>query len=67
MRLCSDEFAFNYLKISTVDLLNSLGAYQLENHGAQLFKSIDGDYYTILGFLLLPCLAFLREIKFIQS
>ncbi len=41
--------------------LSSVGAYQVEGPGIQLFERIDGDYFTILGLPLLPLLAFLRE------
>jgi septum formation protein len=38
-----------------------VGAYQLEALGIQLFESIEGDYFTILGMPLLPLLEELRE------
>jgi septum formation protein len=41
--------------------LSSVGAYQIEGPGIQLFERIDGDYFTILGLPLLPLLAWLRE------
>ncbi|MEM1365510.1 MAG: Maf-like protein [Pseudomonadota bacterium] len=41
--------------------LTSVGAYQLEGPGVQLFDRIEGDYFTILGLPLLPLLAALRE------
>ena len=40
--------------------LSSVGAYQLEGLGAQLFSGIDGDFFTILGLPLLPLLEILR-------
>jgi septum formation protein len=40
--------------------LSSVGAYQIESRGIQLFDRIDGDFFAILGFPLLPFLAFLR-------
>ena len=40
--------------------LNSVGAYQIEGEGVQLFEKIDGDYFTIVG---LPLLAVLRELR----
>jgi septum formation protein len=39
----------------------SVGAYQVEGPGIQLFDAIDGDHFTILGLPLLPLLAFLRR------
>jgi len=41
--------------------LNSVGAYQIEGAGIQLFDQIDGDYFAILGLPLLPLLGFLRR------
>lgn len=40
--------------------LRSVGAYQLEGPGIQLFERIEGDYFTILGLPLLPLLTWLR-------
>ena len=41
--------------------LQSVGAYQIEGPGIQLFDRIEGDYFTILGLPLLPLLKWLRE------
>lgn len=63
MRNFSDHFLDNYIASSGKEILSSVGCYQLEKQGAQLFEKIEGDYFTILGFPLLPCLAFLRQMK----
>lgn len=47
--------------------LKSVGAYQVEGEGIQLFEKIDGDYFTIVGLPLLPLLAQLRELKVIDA
>ena len=60
MRPFSDAFLDEYLARVGADACRSVGAYQLEGHGAQLFNKIDGDYFTILGLPLLPLLDFLR-------
>jgi len=41
--------------------LSSVGAYQVEGVGIQLFDRIEGSHFTIVGLPLLPLLAFLRE------
>jgi septum formation protein len=61
MRAFSDDFLDFYLENAGPPILQSVGAYRLEGLGAQLFDSIDGDYFTILGLPLLPLLAFLRQ------
>ena len=61
MRDFSDDFLDIYLSCVGDDVMLSVGAYQLEGLGAQLFERIDGDYFTILGLPLLPLLGFLRE------
>ncbi|MGH8550523.1 MAG: Maf family protein, partial [Methylococcales bacterium] len=49
MRPFSDRFLENYLTVIGTDALTSVGAYKLEGPGIQLFESIKGDYFTILG------------------
>jgi septum formation protein len=61
MRAFSDAFLEQYLAEAGDQVLGSVGAYQLEGLGAQLFESVRGDYFTILGLPLLPVLAILRE------
>ncbi|MBP2229823.1 septum formation protein [Azospirillum agricola] len=60
MRRFSDAFLDEYLDRVGDDALHSVGAYQLEGLGAQLFQKVDGDFFTILGLPLLPLLGFLR-------
>ena len=50
-----------YLEIVGPAALESVGAYQLEGPGAQLFERVDGDFFTVLGLPLLPLLEFLRS------
>ncbi len=40
----------------------SVGAYQIEGLGMQLFERVDGDYFTVLGLPLMEALEFLRRI-----
>lgn len=61
VRPLSDEFIEEYLDALGEDAFWSVGCYQLEGLGAQLFDRIDGDFFTILGLPLLPLLDFLRR------
>jgi septum formation protein len=61
MRTFSDAFLDEYLLKTGQNALSSVGAYQLEDIGAQLFERIEGDYFAILGLPLLPLLSFLRR------
>jgi septum formation protein len=61
MRSFSDAFLEHYLSRAENEVLRSVGAYQLEGLGAQLFEHVEGDYFSILGLPLLPLLAFLRK------
>ena len=67
MRAFTDEFLDAYLAMVGDDALASVGAYQIEGPGAQLFSKIEGDYFTILGLPLLPLLAYLRDIGQVKS
>jgi septum formation protein len=60
-RAYSDAFMDDYLAAAGDAVLSSVGAYQLEGRGSQLFSKIEGDFFTILGLPLLELLAFLRE------
>lgn len=57
----SDEFLNGYIERNGMSIMSSVGCYQLEGEGVQLFDAIAGDYFTILGLPLLPLLAALRE------
>jgi septum formation protein len=61
MRSFSDAFLDRYLDMVGEGALTSVGGYQLEGLGIQLFEHIDGDYFTILGLPLLQALDFLRQ------
>jgi len=67
MRNFSTDFLDRYLRSAGDAALSSVGAYQLEGMGAQLFAAIDGDYFTILGLPLLPLLDILREHGILSS
>lgn len=61
MRPFSDAFLDEYLGATGSAVCQSVGAYRLEDRGAQLFSRIEGDYFTILGLPLLPLLGFLMN------
>lgn len=42
------------------EVLSSVGAYQIEGKGVQLFEKIEGDFFSIMGLPLLPLLSQLR-------
>jgi septum formation protein len=67
MRNFSDVFLDEYLAQVGDRALWSVGGYQIEGRGAQLFTTITGDFFSILGLPLLPLLAVLREHGVIHS
>ena len=67
MRKLSPEFIGRYLAAAGDEVLSSVGAYQLESLGVQLFEKIDGDYFSILGLPLIPLLDTLRREGVIEG
>ena len=61
MRKLSPAFIGRYLAAAGDAVLSSVGAYQIESIGIQLFEKIDGDFFSILGLPLLPLLDALRR------
>lgn len=61
MRVLSDAYLDAYLDAVGSAAMDSVGGYQLEKIGIQLFERIDGDHFTILGLPILPLLKFLRQ------
>lgn len=60
MRPFGDDFLEYYLDLVGARATESVGAYQIEGPGVQLFSRVDGDFFAILGLPLLPLLDFLR-------
>ncbi len=67
MRALSEAFIADYVDTCGETLLSTVGGYQLEGRGAQLFTQIEGDYFSILGLPLLPLLDYLRTRGVLQS
>jgi septum formation protein len=61
MRPLTANFIDGYLARVGEEALKSVGSYQIEGPGIQLFERIEGDYFAILGLPLLPLLAHLRN------
>jgi septum formation protein len=57
----------SYLDRAGGAALGSVGGYQIEGLGIQLFEDIRGDHFTILGLPLLPLLTFLRAVGAVAS
>jgi septum formation protein len=67
MRNFSERFLDDYLKTEGSTVLGSVGCYQLEGRGAQLFERIEGDYFAVLGLPLIALLAALREQRVVPQ
>ena len=67
MRTFSDTFLDAYLDQMGDAVMTSVGGYQVEGRGIQLFEKIEGDHFTILGLPLPPLLAFLRRAKLLAE
>ena len=50
-----------YLKKTGKNILSSVGCYKVEKFGPQIIKSINGDFFNVLGFPLFPFLTFLSK------
>lgn len=62
MRVLEPAFIGRHLARVGDAALASVGAYQIEGEGIQLFERIEGDHFTIIGLPLLPLLAKLRDM-----
>jgi septum formation protein len=61
VRRLSEDFIAGYLEAEWPEVGYTVGVFRLEGRGVQLFSSIEGDHFTILGMPLLPLLGALRE------
>jgi septum formation protein len=67
MRKLDPAFIGRHLARVGAKALSSVGAYQIEGEGIQLFDKIEGDHFTIVGLPLLPLLAELRTLGAIDG
>jgi septum formation protein len=61
VRPLSEEFIATYLDAEWPEVGYCVGVFRMEGRGVQLFASIEGDYFTILGMPLIPLLGALRQ------
>jgi septum formation protein len=61
VRELSDKFIADYLDAEWPEVGYTVGVFRLEARGVQLFSSIEGDHFTILGMPLIPLLGALRD------
>lgn len=61
VRDLSPEFIEHYLEVEWPEIGYTVGCFRIEAMGVQLFDSIEGDQFTVLGMPLLPVLRALRE------
>lgn len=67
MRVLAPDFIGRHLVRVGQKILNSVGAYQIEGEGIQLFEKIEGDHFTIIGLPLLQLLQKLRLLGVIDG
>ena len=67
VRTLSEGFIETYIETCGTALLSTVGAYQLEGMGAQIFSKIEGDYFSILGLPLLPLLDYFRVRRLLTT
>jgi septum formation protein len=61
VRSLSENFIADYLSAEWPAVAGCVGVFRIEAMGAQLFESIQGSHFTVLGMPLLPVLGALRE------
>ncbi|MCK9551326.1 Maf-like protein [Aquamicrobium sp.] len=67
MRKLEPAFIGRHLARVGDKALSSVGAYQIEGEGIQLFEKVEGDHFTIVGLPLLPLLSELRRLGAIDG
>jgi septum formation protein len=67
VRALSEEFIAHYLDREWPDIGHTVGCFRIEAMGVQLFETILGEHFTILGMPLLPVLGALREAGVLRA
>jgi septum formation protein len=62
VRSLSPDFIEAYLNAEWPEVSHCVGVFRIEARGVQLFRSIEGDHFTVLGMPLLQVLGALREL-----
>ena len=63
VRHLSDAFIAAYLAAEWPEVSQCVGVFRIEALGVQLFDSIEGDMFTVLGMPMLPVLGALRQLE----
>ncbi|MCJ7421172.1 Maf family protein [Sphingomicrobium astaxanthinifaciens] len=67
VRELSDAFIEHYLEAEWPEVAYCVGVFRMEGPGVNLFETMDGSYFTILGMPLLPLLGALRRRGVLQQ
>lgn len=67
VRELTEDFIQAYLDAEWPEVGNTVGVFRMEGRGVQLFQSIVGGHFTILGMPLIPVLKRLRRYGLLQS
>ena len=60
MRSLSSQYIDDYVETYWDEIRHCVGCYRIEAEGVQLFTSVSGSQFTIIGMPLLPVLDYLR-------
>jgi septum formation protein len=67
VRTLSDAFIRSYLDAEWPAVAYCVGVFRMEGRGVQLFDSVEGDHFAILGMPLIALLGALRERGLIDA
>ena len=67
VRPLSEDFIQSYLDAEWPEVGYCVGVFRMEGRGVQLFDSVEGDHFAILGMPLIPLLGALRERGLIDA